>query len=210
MKKVFFSIGLSILITLSFIGCTKTDTSKDNTTSQKSSQDTSEKQTTIDKNSSKDENSQPQVSNSQNKNNNLNDNQVTNSQNSNSSFNNDVNSKQNTQKYQKQVVGKVTFCEDVDNNLNPINSSTRFTTGQIYARLQSTSPFNTSRIKITLLYVDGASEIVLDSTVQDCNPAWTVYAFPVTTVDTGTYKVIIMDDVNNTKLGEGSFTAEGI
>lgn len=195
MKKLLFSIGLCLLITLSFIGCTKTDTSKD-TTKQETSEDSTKKESTTDKNSSsQNEDSKSQVNNSQNKD---------------SSSSNNSNTQQNTQKPQNQVVGKVTFCESVDSNLNPINTSTRFTTGQIYARLQSSTPFNTSRIKVTLIYVDGISEYILDSSVQDSNPAWTIFAFPVTTVDVGTYKVIIMDDVNNTKLGEGTFTAEGI
>lgn len=196
MKKILISIGLCILITLSLTGCNLFGSSKDNTTTQKSSLDTNQKQSTND-NSTNSQNDEKQSKSS-------------NSQTMDSNSNDQSSVKQNTQKTQNQAVGKVTFCENVDSNLNAINSSTRFTTGRIYARLQASQPLNATSIKITLFYVDGGSESVIDSIVQDCDPSWSIYAFPVTTTSPGKYKVIITDGDTNRKLGEGTFTAEDI
>lgn len=203
MKKLLLSVGLCILITLSLAGCNLFGPSNDNPTPQKSSTDTPQKSSNTDttqKNSNVDKNTTSQNEDKQSKN--------SSSQSKDSSSDDQTTIKQDTPKSQKQTVGKVTFCENVDSNLNPINASTRFTTGRIYARLQSSTPFNTTRIKITLIYVDGSSEYVLDKTTEDCDPEWSIYAFPVTTVDSGKYKVIITDDITNKKIGEGTFTAE--
>ena len=97
---------------------------------------------------------------------------------------------------------EVIFCENVDNDLNPINSATTFSVGQFYVKLQTPSAFDTREINVTIYSKNGSSE----SSDQQVNQEWTQVAVPITLTDSGEYKVTFSRTSDSVILGEGEVT----
>ena len=97
---------------------------------------------------------------------------------------------------------EVIFCENVDNDLNPINSATTFSVGQFYVKLQTPSAFDTREINVTIYSKNGSSE----SSDQQVNQEWTQVAMPITLTDSGEYKVTFSRTSDSVILGEGEVT----
>ena len=97
---------------------------------------------------------------------------------------------------------EVIFCENVDNDLNPINSATTFSAGQFYVKLQTPSAFDTREINVTIYSKNGSSE----SSDQQVNQEWTQVAMPITLTDSGEYKVTFSRTSDSVILGEGEVT----
>ena len=97
---------------------------------------------------------------------------------------------------------EVIFCENVDNDLNPINSATTFSVGQFYVKLQTPSAFDTREINVTIYSKNGSSE----SSDQQVNQEWTQVAMPITLTDSGEYKVTFSRLSDSVILGEGEVT----
>ena len=101
---------------------------------------------------------------------------------------------------------EVIFCENVDNDLNPINSATTFSAGQFYVKLQTPSAFDTREINVTIYSKNGSSESVVVSSDQQVNQDWDQYAIPITLTDAGEYKVTFSRLSDSVILGEGEVT----
>ena len=97
---------------------------------------------------------------------------------------------------------EVIFCENVDNDLNPINSATTFSAGQFYVKLQTPSAFDTREINVTIYSKNGSSE----SSDQQVNQEWTQVAMPITLTDSGEYKVTFSRTSDSVIIGEGEVT----
>ena len=101
---------------------------------------------------------------------------------------------------------EVIFCENVDNDLNPINSATTFSVGQFYVKLQTPSAFDTREINVTIYSKNGSSESIVVSSDQQVNQDWDQYAIPITLTDAGEYKVTFSRLSDSVILGEGEVT----
>lgn len=102
------------------------------------------------------------------------------------------------------TAGNVIFCEDVDANLNAVNTGTTFSAGEIYSKITLSSAFNTDKIRVTVFTVDGSSESVFDTVDQQVNQDWTVMAAPINFTTAGKYKVVFTKVSDSSKLGEGT------
>jgi len=100
----------------------------------------------------------------------------------------------------------VTFCQNVDKNLNAINASTTFPSGDVYVRIKTSSVFDTTKLKVTLYKIDGMKENVFDSVEQVVNQNWFVIAVPITFEETGTYKIVFTKLTDGKELGQGTVT----
>lgn len=101
---------------------------------------------------------------------------------------------------------EVIFCEDVDNDLNPINSATTFSAGQFYVKLQTPSAFDTREINVTIYSKNGSSESIIESSDQQVNQEWNQVAMPITLTDSGEYKVTFSRTSDSVIIGEGEVT----
>lgn len=101
---------------------------------------------------------------------------------------------------------EVIFCEDVDNDLNPINSATTFSAGQFYVKLQTPSAFDTREINVTIYSKNGSSESIIESSDQQVNQEWNQVAMPITFTDSGEYKVTFSRTSDSVIIGEGEVT----
>ena len=101
---------------------------------------------------------------------------------------------------------EVIFCEDVDDDLNPINSATTFSAGQFYVKLQTPSAFDTREINVTIYSKNGSSESIFESSDQQVNQEWNQVAMPITFTDSGEYKVTFSRTSDSVIIGEGEVT----
>lgn len=109
----------------------------------------------------------------------------------------------------KQSVKKITFCEKIDNNLNPTNTKDSFNVGaQCYARLDNEAPFKSSKLKLTIYELKGSSESVFFSQEQDIDQDNTILAVPLNIDTAGKYKIAITRSSDDQKLGEGEVTIQ--
>lgn len=99
--------------------------------------------------------------------------------------------------------GGVVFCKNVDANLDAVDASTNFSTGDIYVRLKTASVFNTTKLKITIYKIEGIKESIFDSAEQVVNQDWAVIAVPITFEVPGKYKVLFTKVTDGKKLDEG-------
>ncbi|MBK1811531.1 DUF4190 domain-containing protein [Clostridium sp. YIM B02505] len=105
--------------------------------------------------------------------------------------------------------GQVIFCEKIDNNLNPINSSTTFSAGQVYVKFVTPATFKTTKIKIAIYYENGTTESIVDSKDEQVNQDWNTFAIPIKLTNPGKYKIVLTrlsDSSNDINLGEGEVT----
>lgn len=109
----------------------------------------------------------------------------------------------------KQSIKKITFCEKIDNNLNPTNTKDNFNIGEkCYARLDNETPFKSSKLKLTIYKLNGNSESVFFSQEQDMDQDNTILAVPLNIDTAGKYKITITRSSDDHKLGEGEVTIQ--
>ncbi|QXE19542.1 DUF4190 domain-containing protein [Clostridium sp. 001] len=109
----------------------------------------------------------------------------------------------------KQSIKKITFCEKIDNNLNPTNTKDNFNIGEkCYARLDNKAPFKSSKLKLAIYKLNGNSESVFFSQEQDMDQDNTILAVPLNIDTAGKYKITITRSSNDQKLGEGEVTIQ--
>lgn len=125
------------------------------------------------------------------------------STNTNSSSNKNSNSSTTKNTPVSNVNTKIVFCENVDSNMQPINTSDTFTAGKLYAYLNYGTKLNTTKLKITIYKQDGGSESVYDSGEEDCDSDWQTVAVPIT-LEEGTYRVVFYSSADGKKIGEGN------
>ena len=103
-------------------------------------------------------------------------------------------------------VAPIIFCEDINENLEPIGTSETFSVGEMYAYFQSPSPFNTSQLKITVYKLEGAVETIYDYAQEQVSQDWNTLALPIYIDTAGDYKVVITNPSDDQIIGEGEVT----
>ena len=104
----------------------------------------------------------------------------------------------------KSSLGKVVFCEKVDEDFNPVNAATTFSPGEVYVQIVSKSAFKTTKIKVTIYTVEGNQESIFDSAEEKANENWNTLAVPITFSVAGKYKVRFTRESDGASLGEGT------
>lgn len=87
--------------------------------------------------------------------------------------------------------GEIIFCEDVDENFNPVNESDIFTPGQISILVHSQNKLNSSVVVITLYEVQGEQHELMDRDRVQVNPEWDIFTYDLTLFSPGEYKVSV-------------------
>ncbi len=88
---------------------------------------------------------------------------------------------------------ELVFCESVDEDLNPVNPGSVFTTGEIKMVLQSSSSLDTSSVQISMYQVHNGHEEIMDSVQEQINPEWDTFYYPLTFFDPGKYKILVSE-----------------
>ncbi|WP_446897419.1 DUF4190 domain-containing protein [Clostridium sp. LBM24168] len=108
-----------------------------------------------------------------------------------------------------QSVGKVTFCENIDKDLNPTNTKETFNVNsQFYARFDNKAPFKASKLKLSIYTMDGNSQSTFYTEEQDIDQDNTILAIPLNIDTAGRYKIAITRSSDDQKLGEGEVTVQ--
>lgn len=103
---------------------------------------------------------------------------------------------------------KLTFCGNVDSNLKPINPSTTFSPGIVYALLNNGVSINTTEVEITIYVENGNIESVFDSGTIQTNQNWGTIAKGIYFIIPGKYKVVFTRTSDQKELGEGIVTIQ--
>lgn len=115
----------------------------------------------------------------------------------------------NTADENTQGTKEITFCESIDNNLNPTNTKDTFNINtKFYARFDNKVPFKASKLKLTIYTMNGNSQSVFYTEEQDIDQDNTILAIPLNIDTAGKYKITITRSSDDQKLGEGEVTVQ--
>lgn len=108
-----------------------------------------------------------------------------------------------------QEIKKITFCESIDNDLNPTNTGDTFSSSsKFYARFDNEAPFKASKLKLTIYTMNGSSQTVFYTEEQDVDQDNAILAIPLNLNTAGKYKITITRSSDDQKLGEGEVTVQ--